>query len=235
MAQVRGYRRRLRRLRRQSRVGIRIAPVRVVAALRALEVHFRITAASARGRRRTVLGHHASVRRPGADQRAIHREVLSREQSRLARPIQHPLEQLPHHLVLDQPVAVLAVGRVIPRRALECEPHEPAIQQVVPQLLAQQPLAAQPVQCLQQQPAQQLLGRDRLASRRRIHRLERPVHLLQRRDHDLANRAQRMRLGHERLGRHVVEQSLLRYIGSAHRARILPAALNGPMTMNCAA
>ncbi|MCC7464405.1 MAG: response regulator transcription factor [Gammaproteobacteria bacterium] len=135
-------RRGLRRLRRQPRVRVGVALVRVVAALRALEVHFRVARTAAGGRRRSILRYHAALGGPGAYQRAIDREVLGAEQSRLARPLEHALEELAHHLVLDQPVAVLAVRGVISRRALQGEAHKPAIQQVVAQLIAQQAFAA---------------------------------------------------------------------------------------------
>ena len=66
--------------------------------------------------------------------------------------LHHLTEQCTHHVVLNEPVAVLGVGAVVPSRIVHAQAHEPAIEQVVAELLAQQPFAAYPVQRLQDQP-----------------------------------------------------------------------------------
>src|SRR5215472_14844120 len=68
-----------------------------------------------------------------------------------------PLEERPHYIILDQPITVLGVRAVIPRRVVHAQTDKPAVEHVVAQLLAQQPLTANPVECLQQQPPQQPL------------------------------------------------------------------------------
>ena len=88
------------------------------------------------------------MRRPGLQQGAIHREVLVAEQ-RLDLGSSHQLlQELPHHLVIEEPLPVLGECGGMPDRIIRAEPHKPAEQQVVVQLLQQQPLRTDPVERL---------------------------------------------------------------------------------------
>src|SRR5439155_25196798 len=103
------------------------------------------------------------MRGPRPNHSAIDTEMLVAEQLRILGLLHHPLEQRAHHLMLDQPVAALGVGAVIPRHVAHAQADEPAIQHVVAQLLTQQPLAPNAVERLQHQPAQQPFRRHRVA------------------------------------------------------------------------
>ena len=75
---------------------------------------------------------------------------------------------LPGHLALRQPVAVLGEGGDIPYRVVDAEPDKPAEQQVVVEPVNQLPLRADRIERLQQQGAHQPLRRDRHPPDRRI-------------------------------------------------------------------
>jgi hypothetical protein len=62
---------------------------------------------------------------------------------------------------LEQPIAVLREHRRHPHRLVNPKPDEPAVEQVVIELLHQLPLRADGIERLQQKRAQQPLGRDR--------------------------------------------------------------------------
>jgi hypothetical protein len=80
------------------------------------------------------------------------------------------LQELPHHLVIEEPLTVLvpparsACGRCkgecggMPDRIIRAQTHKPAKQQVVMELLEQKPLGPNPVERLQQRGQQELLG-----------------------------------------------------------------------------
>ena len=67
-----------------------------------------------------------------------------------------------------QPVAVLREAGRIPNRIVGRKAHEPAVQQIVVQLLHQLAFRPDAVEHLQQQSAQQLLRRNRRAAFARI-------------------------------------------------------------------
>ncbi len=204
------------RLGKQLRIRIGVAGVRRVTAFLALEVHFRITLAAALVWRRTVFGHEALDRGPRTDQCAVHAEMLAGEQLRFFGLLHDAPKQSLDDLVIDQPVAVLGVGAVIPRRVFHTQSHEPTKQHVIAQLLAQQPLTPDSIQRLQHQSAQQPLRRHRIATALFIHRLEQPVHVAQRRVHNLSNRDQGMGPRHVVRGLPHDEQAFLRHIRSTH-------------------
>ena len=160
---------------------------------------------------------HAFHRRPGLNQRAIDTEVLVREQPCLLRLAHHAPQQLPGHLRLDQPVAVLGEARVIPDRLIDRQSHEPAKQQVVVQLLAQEPLAADRIQYLQRRGSHQTLRRDRRTAFPRVHPLKVPAHAAERFTQQRLDVTQRVIRRHSRLQRHVTEHSALLNIIPAHQ------------------
>lgn len=84
----------------------------------------------------------------------------------------HSLQEQPRGLALEQPLRVLGKRRGVPNRLVGVQTHEPAEQHVGAQVLHQLPLDADRVQNHQQQHAKELLGRDRLAADRRVHRPE---------------------------------------------------------------
>ena len=111
---------------------------------------------------RAVLGSEALLGRPRLDQRPVAREALLRQQPLPIGQSQHLDEYALHHLVLQQSVALLGEGRVIPRRVVDGQAHEPAQQQVVAQLLPHLLLAADRIEHLQQQRPDQSLRRNRV-------------------------------------------------------------------------
>lgn len=170
---------------------------------------------------RPILGLEALLAGPRLDQRAVHREVLVAEQLALLGKVQHFAKQRLDHRVLDEPIAVLGEGGVIPDRIVDGKPHKPAKQQVVVQLLHQQALAAHRIEHLQQQSADELLGGDGSATtigvdlaKQRVEPLEGPIH-------HVPNRTQRMVNGNKILELGNGEQRLLCHICSTHTAQPL--------------
>jgi hypothetical protein len=96
---------------------------------------------------------------PGLQQGAIHREVLVAEQRLDLRGGHQFLQEPAHHLLIEQPLAILGECGGVPDRIIRTEPHKPAEQQVVVELLQQKALRSDPVEGLQQRGQQQLLGR----------------------------------------------------------------------------
>ncbi len=78
--------------------------------------------------------------RPGLQQGAIHREVLVAEQRLDIWSTHQRLQEAPHHLLIEQPLAVLGECGGVPDRIIRAQPHKPAEQQVVVELLQQKPL-----------------------------------------------------------------------------------------------
>ena len=155
--------------------GIRVgrATMRLVGALLAPEIGRRVASAvAAIATSRRLLRPEALHRSPGFDQRAIHREVLARQQSLDPRLGQHCGEKLGCNLAFQQPVAVLREGRVIPYRIVDTEPDEPAEQQIKLQPLHQLALRANRVERLQQHRPQQHLGRNRRPTHAGVQRRE---------------------------------------------------------------
>ena len=104
-----------------------------------------------------------------------------------------------------------------PDRVVHAEPHEPAKQQVVIQLLHQLPLAADRVQGLQQQGPQQLLRRNRRPAEVRVQRAEPRRDPLQGAVRDLADRRAADDPRHALLQRDVAEHRSWLLVGSTHR------------------
>jgi hypothetical protein len=116
----------------------------------------------------------------------------------------------------QQPLPVLGEHGGIPHGVIHVQPHEPAEEQVVGQLLHQLPFAADGIQQLHQQGAQELLRGNRGAPRARIQ----PVELGRQPAQDvvdhLPDRPQRMIRRHPLLGREIAEHGRLLSIVSAH-------------------
>src|ERR1700681_3601258 len=90
--------------------------------------------------------------------------MLVRQQRLDLRMVQKPGHKLLKHLAVLQPVAVLGECGRVPDRVVGRKPYEPAVQEIVVQLLHQLAFRPNAVEHLQQQGAQQLLRRDRRAS-----------------------------------------------------------------------
>ena len=86
-----------------------------------------------------VLGTEALHRRPGFDQRVIHREMLRREQRYDLRIGQDCGQEAARNVGLQQPVAVLGEHRDVPDRHVQHQTDEPAEQHVISDLLHQLP------------------------------------------------------------------------------------------------
>ncbi len=74
---------------------------------------------------------------PGLQQRAIHREVLIAEQRFHLRCRNQLLQEALHGLLVEQPLTVLGECGGVPDRLIRAQPHKPAEQQVVVELLQQ--------------------------------------------------------------------------------------------------
>ena len=119
----------------------------------------------------------------------------------------------------QQTLAVFREHRGHPHRLLHGQADEPAVQQVVLDLLHELALRTDAVKHLKQHGAQQFLGRDAgppAFAVRFVHSCKQRIHLPQRLVDHLAYRAQRM------VGRHKVLQAVQRErafgegVGSAH-------------------
>lgn len=97
--------------------------MRRVAAFLALEVDFGITVAAALVRRRSILGHEALDRRPGADERAVNAEVFGGEQLGVFGLLHHARKKSPDRVALNQPVTFVGIGAVIPCRVFHAQPQ----------------------------------------------------------------------------------------------------------------
>ena len=154
---------------KQLRVGIGRGAMRGIRAALAVEIDRRIPRIVRRLPRR--LGAlEALETRPGFQLRAVHGEVLVGQHSGLARLRHHRVKERRGDLAGEQPLAILTERGRRPDRVVHPEPHEPAKQHAVVDLLHQQPLAAYRVEGLQQQGPQQLLGRNRGPADLRVHR-----------------------------------------------------------------
>jgi sulfur carrier protein ThiS len=76
--------------------------------------------------------------------------VIVRQETLHAWVAQHGFEELRGHVRIEQTVAVLGEGRVIPHGIVDSKPDEPAEQQIVADLLHQLPLGTHRVERLQQ-------------------------------------------------------------------------------------
>ena len=107
----------------------------VVATLLAAKIHLGVAPAAAR-RRRCTLRPKALHGGPRLDHRAINAEVLVTGQALLLGLGEHLPEEPGHDLPLQQPVAVVGEDGRHPDRVIGVQPHKPAKQQVVVQLLS---------------------------------------------------------------------------------------------------
>src|SRR5680860_1151284 len=105
-----------------------------------------------------------------------------------------------------------AIARIVHR-----QPHEPAKQQVVVELLAPQPFTADGVEDLQQQRPNQLLRRYRGAAYLRVGRFEMTRHLRQCSINHRAHPAQRMALRNTTLRTDVAKKPFLVKVAATHR------------------
>ena len=189
-----------------------------VRALLALEVSL---AVAPRPRRRVaaILAAEALEAGPGLEQRAVHREVLARQQPLHLRQCKQLRQEALRHLAGEQPVAVLAERARVPNRVVHPEPDEPAEQEVELQPLHQLALRAHRVEALHQQRPQQPLGRDARPAQARVERFEVRRHRRQHGVHDITDRAQRMVRWYPRLQINIGEQRARPPILAPHRHR----------------
>ena len=94
------------------------------------------------------------------DQRAVHGEVLVRQQASPVRRQDHLIGELLTHSVLQQPLPVLREHRGVEAALHQVHAQEPAEQQIVVQLLTEGAPAPHRVERNQQGCLQQALGRD---------------------------------------------------------------------------
>ncbi len=129
----------------QLGLGIRRGFVGLVAALGASKVTptvvVRAIVIVVRGLRAEALH-----RRPRLDQGAIHREVLVARELALAGLVDDCPKQRAGHVVLQQPLAVVAEGCPVPNLLRHVHVEKPAVQQVVAKLFAELTVAADAVQ-----------------------------------------------------------------------------------------
>src|SRR5262249_25377749 len=160
--------------------------MRGVAGLLAMEIALAI-AARARRITRAVLRLEALHRRPGCNLRPVDREMLVRQQPTQLRMLHERGQKLPRHVCFKQPIAVLREHPRNPYRLVHAETNEPAVEQVVVELLHQLPLRADGIERLQQERPQQSLRRDRRPAAVRVRpgkiAVERRQHLVHDRPH----------------------------------------------------
>ncbi len=208
--------------------GVRVgcAAMCPVGALLAPEIGRRVTPAAPRATCiRRLIGLEALHRCPRLDQRAIHREVIARQQPFDPGLSQHRAEKLGCDLAVQQPVAVLRKGRVIPHRIVHTEPDEPAEQQIELQPLHQLTLRANRVERLQQHRPQQHLGRDRRPTQPGIKRRKIARQRLQSRIRQHPYGAQRMIQSYPLLKIDIGEQLPRPLVRSPHRSpRRMPSS-----------
>ncbi len=191
--------------------------MRIIRALLTAKIASIIAATASTRATRAVLGSKALVRRLCCDHRAVDAEMLIAQKARHPSLLNDGLEQLTGDVCLEQPIAVLAEGRVIPHRLIHRQPDEPAEQKVVLELLDQPPLAADRIQNLQKQCPNEPLRRNGRSSRLGVELLEPPIHLRQRLGDHRADRPQRMLYRNSRFRRNVAEHRFLLRVHSTHR------------------
>jgi hypothetical protein len=125
-------------------------------------------------------------------------------------------KELGRDVALQQPVTVLGEHRMVPRRVIDADTHEPAEQKIVFQPLHEQPLRADRVERLQQHRPQQLLRWDRRSPDRRIERGKLSPQPGQSLVHDQPNGTQRMIAPYPRLQIHIAEQLATSIVVPAH-------------------
>ncbi|EFF49424.1 hypothetical protein XAUC_01790 [Xanthomonas citri pv. aurantifolii str. ICPB 10535] len=132
---------------------------------------------------------------PSLDQRSVHAEVFARQPTFGVSHRHDIVEERHHHVMLDQPLAVLGEHCWHPDRIIHRQADEPAEQQVVLHLLHQLSLGTDAVEHLQQHGPCQLLRRNARAASfvaRLVHAFEQAIQAPQRRVDHLAHGAQRV-------------------------------------------
>jgi hypothetical protein len=154
---------------------------------------------------------------PRLNERAVHGEVLLREQRALRRLGPDLVEELPGDIAGEEALPVLGEHGCVPDRVVHRQADEPPEQQIEVELLHQQPLAPDAVERLQQQGAQQLLRRDRGTADAGVHSVEGWRQLGQDRVDHRPHRPERVVSGHALLERHVAPHlGLLPIVVAAH-------------------
>src|SRR5208283_2788379 len=95
------------------------------------------------------------------NQRSIDGEVLVGQKPFSLGLLANLEKELPDNVCVQQPVAVLRKGRVVPHLIIHRKAYKPSKQQVVVQLLHQQPFASNRIEHLQQKSSDQFLRRNR--------------------------------------------------------------------------
>jgi hypothetical protein len=153
----------------ELRLRIGAAFVRVVPAPLAPEVDHAGTITA--GLRRTAtLPPQALQARPRLDQRRDHREVLGRQEPVAPREPNHLVEEAARHVSLNEALSQAREVGLIEPALLETHVHEPAVQQVVVELLAERSIRTDGVKRVE-------LGIDPLQCRLGV-RLDRPQRVI---------------------------------------------------------
>src|SRR5437867_8137747 len=165
-----------RPLTHQTTVGIGRRLMGFVASFLAVKIHPAVSRISPILGSRPIfsLGSKAPAACPGLDQSPIHRKMIVAHQPGSSGLPNHRLEKQTPHLVLHQPLAVLAENRGIEAFFDQLYVQKPTKQQIVVQLLAKLPLASHRVKRDQQQRLQNLLGCHRGPSHCGIHSIKNP-------------------------------------------------------------
>ena len=151
---------------------------------------------------------------PPTQPRCCFRHRLRTRKSRTFHPVRKKIQKKLQNQVLRKH---MVPRRVVPDGIVDAEPHEPAEQQVVVELLHQLALGADRVEGLDQRAAQQLLGRDRGPAHARVELGEPWRELLQHRVDQRPHYPQRM-IGRDALlhGNVAPHRALLLQIVTAH-------------------
>src|SRR5262249_8658741 len=121
---------------------------------------------------RSVLRSEALETRRGFDQPAVDGEMLVAQQPQPSRMADHLVKEPLSDIVLEQATAVLGEHGGIETRLEQAHVQEPAVQQLIVQLLTERALAADRVQRNQQRRLEQSLGRNRWSATSGIHLIE---------------------------------------------------------------
>jgi hypothetical protein len=125
-------------------------------------------------------------------------------------------QELPRHVGLKQSIAVLREDRRHPYRIVNAEPHEPAIEQVVVELLHQLSLRPDRIERLQQQRPQQPLRRYRRSTTLRVGLRKVATKRCQNLVHHAADQPQRALRRNPLLQVHIREQLTCPLIPATH-------------------
>ena len=195
--------------------------MRLVAALFAVKIAL---AVASRGWRltRTVLRHEALHRGPGHNLRAVDGKVLVRKQRTNLFVVEKLGQELVCHLGVQQPVAVLRKHGRHPHRIIHAKTDEPAIEQIVVELLHQLAFRADCVKRLQQKRPQKPLRRDRRSPLCRVELRKFTIEVGEHLVNDASDQPQRMVRGHSLFEVNIGEQFTRPHIRSAHRFLLHP-------------